>query len=197
MPKSVRLLNGYRVIYKPEHDSAMKSKNWKGYIYEHIFVAEKFMKRKLSKKEVVHHLDRNRTNNSKSNLLVLEKSQHAKLHFWLDKSAFGTEKPKMNGKNSEKPKLCKICEQSLQQKQKLTCSLACRAIFRRVAKRPSKDDLEKDLALNLSFSQLGNKYSVSGNTVRKWMKSYSMAIPSRAKRTRLEGVETSGEVKSS
>lgn len=40
MKRSIRELNGYRVIYLPEHPKAMTSNNWLGYIYEHIVIAE-------------------------------------------------------------------------------------------------------------------------------------------------------------
>lgn len=41
MIKNTRIVNGYRVIYRPEHPTAMTSDNWKGYVYEHIYVYER------------------------------------------------------------------------------------------------------------------------------------------------------------
>lgn len=41
------------------------------YKYEHILMAEDMLDRKLKPGEEVHHLDKNRTNNSPDNLLVL------------------------------------------------------------------------------------------------------------------------------
>jgi len=53
----LRTLNGYLCVYLPDHPCAMTSLNWMGYIYEHIVIAEEFLKRKLTPTEVVHHLD--------------------------------------------------------------------------------------------------------------------------------------------
>ena len=81
MTKSeVRMLNGYRLIYRPDYPGAMINSNWQGYVYEHIYVAEGFLGRPLRENEVVHHLDLDRSNNRSENLLVLEKPQHGKLH---------------------------------------------------------------------------------------------------------------------
>ena len=63
MSNKTRELNGYIVVYCPDHESVMKSKNWKGWIYEHILVAETLIGRKLQPNECVHHLDCNRFNN--------------------------------------------------------------------------------------------------------------------------------------
>jgi len=51
-----------------------------GYVYEHRLVAEKKIGRKLASNEVVHHKDRNKKNNKPSNLRVMGRSEHSKLH---------------------------------------------------------------------------------------------------------------------
>lgn len=51
----------------------------------HIFVAEKILGRKLSKKEVVHHIDNNSINNDPSNLVVVTNSEHKMLHNSIEK----------------------------------------------------------------------------------------------------------------
>ena len=71
--KNTRTLNGYVVVYAPNHPKAMQSHNWKGYVYEHILVAEEDYGRSLLDNEEVHHLDSNRSNNSPSNLIILSK----------------------------------------------------------------------------------------------------------------------------
>jgi hypothetical protein len=120
--KKVRYLNGYRLIYLPDHPSAMTSLNWTGYVYEHIAVAESFLGRRLAKDEVVHHLDLNRSNNRTENLLVLLRSQHVKLHTWIDKGAPIEETCRVNGVNSVESKADKIkycfCGATLQAKEK-------------------------------------------------------------------------------
>jgi predicted nucleic acid-binding Zn ribbon protein len=198
----VRMLNGYRVIYDPTHPKAMTSENWNGYVYEHVAVAQNSLGRSLESDEVVHHLDGNRENNRSSNLLVLERSQHAKLHRWMETNgAFTLKDVNENGVNSGKPKsisTCKVCGKTLQAKQKGACSLKCKRILSRKVERPDRPTLEIDMQ-NLSMVAIGSKYGVSDNAIRKWIKSYEIdtAILSQASGTPEEGAETSGEVKSS
>ncbi len=52
--------NGYRIIKIAEN-------YWKS---EHTFKVEEFIKRKLTKNEIVHHIDNNRSNNKLSNLYI-------------------------------------------------------------------------------------------------------------------------------
>lgn len=47
----------------------------------HRKVMEDYIGRKLTDNESVHHVDKNVTNNDISNLLLLTKSEHSKLHF--------------------------------------------------------------------------------------------------------------------
>lgn len=46
---------------------------------------EQYIGRKLLPNEVVHHIDKDKTNNDISNLLLLTQSEHSKLHRELDK----------------------------------------------------------------------------------------------------------------
>jgi hypothetical protein len=49
--------------------------------YEHRMVMEEIIGRKLDRKEVVHHIDRNRTNNSPDNLMLFANdTEHHKYH---------------------------------------------------------------------------------------------------------------------
>lgn len=47
---------------------------------EHRFVAKEMLGRELMPDEVVHHIDGNKRNNSPDNLLVVTRSEHAKIH---------------------------------------------------------------------------------------------------------------------
>lgn len=60
---NVRTLNGYRVLYRPDHPTSMTSDNWKGWVYEHIYIVEKYNNIVLKDNEVVHHLDGIKDNN--------------------------------------------------------------------------------------------------------------------------------------
>ena len=176
--KSARYVNGYRLVYKPKHKSAMRTANWRGYVYEHVVVAERMLKRKLSKHEVAHHLDGDRTNNRVTNLLVLLRSQHAKLHAWLANGALTSESSKMNRMNSvktkkRKPIFCRVCDATLQYKQRQFCSKQCCDVGTRLLQRPSKTALASDVK-NMSLLSVGRKYGVSDNAVRKWLRRYGL-----------------------
>lgn len=176
--KSVRYVNGYRLVYKPKHKSAMRTANWKGYVYEHVLIAERMLRRKLSKHEVVHHLDGNKSNNRFSNLLVLLRSQHGKLHAWLANGALTVESGKMNRMNSvktkkRKPTFCEVCNTTLQIKQTRFCCKQCSDVGTRIRKRPTKAKLLRDVNA-MSMSALGRKYGVSDNAVRKWLRRYGL-----------------------
>lgn len=46
----------------------------------HRYIMEQVLGRTLSRDEVVHHIDGDRTNNDLSNLVVMSRSEHSKLH---------------------------------------------------------------------------------------------------------------------
>ena len=50
------------------------------YVWEHRWVMEKKLGRKLKKDEVVHHIDHNPKNNNPSNLKVMKTFEHSSYH---------------------------------------------------------------------------------------------------------------------
>lgn len=48
--------------------------------YVHIWVMRKKLNRHLKKGEIVHHINGNKKDNSDTNLIILNKEQHYKLH---------------------------------------------------------------------------------------------------------------------
>jgi len=54
--------------------------NYRGYYPEHRLVMEKYIKRKLSKKEYVHHKNGNTQDNRIENLEIKTPSEHANIH---------------------------------------------------------------------------------------------------------------------
>ena len=64
------------LIYKPDHPNTTKS----GYILEHRYVMAEKLGRPLLPTEDVHHIDGDKTNNDPSNLEVLGRSEHSRLH---------------------------------------------------------------------------------------------------------------------
>jgi predicted Zn-ribbon and HTH transcriptional regulator len=67
---------GYIMRYRPDHPASGK----RGYVMEHRLVMEATLGRLLTDKEVVHHKDGNRANNTPSNLEVLLRSEHPSRH---------------------------------------------------------------------------------------------------------------------
>jgi hypothetical protein len=180
MPKAeIRTLNGYRLVYEPGHPSSMKSENWEGYIYEHILVAEKFLGRPLTSDEVVHHLDFDRSNNKKENILVLLRSEHGKLHVWINSGAQVCKDSPKNFKGitygaKNTPSYCAACGRTIHiNTLKKYCSIECSHNSSRKVERPSKVELERNI-LTMSYVAIGKKYGVSDNTIRKWAKSYGI-----------------------
>lgn len=62
--------SGYIEITRGEHKSRS----------EHVVVMEAHIGRRLNKDEVVHHIDRNRSNNDLSNLQLMTRSEHTRMH---------------------------------------------------------------------------------------------------------------------
>ena len=76
---------GYVTVYDPSHPSS----DHRGYVKEHRVVMEKHLGRYIdTKKEVVHHIDHNKLNNSLDNLQLMSPSEHSTYHvskYWNDK----------------------------------------------------------------------------------------------------------------
>lgn len=69
--------NGYYVVFSPDHPFASK----KNLVLEHRLIMEKKIGRYLTEQEVVHHIDRDKTNNDPDNLMLFKNnSEHIKFH---------------------------------------------------------------------------------------------------------------------
>jgi hypothetical protein len=142
-----RRLNGYVVVYRPDHFNVMKSENWKGYVYEHKFIVEQSIGRPLEKDELVHHVNQQRDDNRSENLLLMKKWDHHK----------------------RIPRQCCDCKVVLRNRRAVRCyECSCRA--RRKVQRPDRQRLLSDLE-HMSYLAVGRKYGVSDNAIRKWLRS--------------------------
>lgn len=74
-------LNGYEIVFCPEHPNSYK----KGHVYKHRLIKELEIGRYLTKDEVIHHKNEDRTDND-NNLEILNHGQHNNKHkateFW-------------------------------------------------------------------------------------------------------------------
>lgn len=70
---------GYVMIKYPEHPHANKQ----GYIQEHRLVYEQWLGTPLDRDEVIHHMDGNKQNNSRDNLMLMLKKDHDRLNYEL------------------------------------------------------------------------------------------------------------------
>lgn len=56
---------------------------------EHRYIVEKFIGRELTEEEVIHHIDKNKQNNSINNLMIFPtQKEHAEFHIEFDKYRF-------------------------------------------------------------------------------------------------------------
>ena len=149
--------------------------------YKHRLVAKQILGRDLKPEEVVHHIDENRANNSKDNLMVFRSTRdHSLFH-----SGYKIKKVKGVWRVAEDPKLarlCPICKKNIMGKKK---SKSCAECYRKLIKKgrkvnsiPSRKTLKK-LIQEKSFVKIGEMYSVTDNAVRKWCKKYDLPYRKR------------------
>lgn len=160
------ITNGYVLSYSPNHPRAMSN----GCVYEHIIQAERKLGRFLGDKEVVHHKDRNRTNNSLDNLMVFKTNKDHTM-FRAGCSVYKENDVYIAISNDEKY-ICPICGKVKTRKDSEMC-IDCRN--KEKAKNiPTKDELIELLKQGFPYTKIGELYNVSDNAVRKWCKKYGI-----------------------
>ena len=163
--RKIRVINGYRVVYNPTHPNCMKNDSYRGWVYEHIEVASRYLGRALRDNEEVHHMNGNPSDNRNINLLVLEDWQHCKLHQWHNYKHLQV---------VDNIPHCKLCDRVLQEKQKFHCSYC--SSLESVKKKvvwPTKEEL-RQLMKTKPFISIGKDFGVSDNAVRRWCRSYGI-----------------------
>lgn len=149
----------YKVLYLPNHHRAFSN----GTVYEHIVVAEKKIGRKLKDNEVVHHIDKNKSNNSPENILVFRSSaehtaHHNGMKFMIDEEGIAYVEENIN--------YCCDCGKKILNKSK-RCVECNKKYKKEKSKCPEKNTLY-NLLKNYSFVCVGKMYGVSDNAVKKW-----------------------------
>ncbi len=185
------ILNGYIAIYFPEHPRAYNSN---GCVYEHILVAERMLGRPLKDQEVIHHKDFNRQNNDETNLMVFRSDKdHTSYHagnaaIKLEDNTFICPSQKeivykhLNMTISDPmlidtlidPSTKNLCPKCKKNFKSVTARQCKQCWLIECAKNiPAKEELEQ-LIYDTPFTQIGKKYGVSDNTVKKWCKKYGL-----------------------
>lgn len=158
----------YIFIYCPEHKKA----NLQGNVRLHILIAEQKLGRELVEDECVHHLDLNKHNNEPDNLIVFKTNEdHSRFHktgikIEIEPNVYIS--PKQYGK-------CPVCNNFFHKRESnlVYCCHECSEIAQRKVERPSKEELF-ELIKTTTFVEIGKKYNVSDNTVRKWCQNYNL-----------------------
>lgn len=190
-------LNGYVAIYMPEHERSFDN----GCVYEHILVAEKILGRKLNPRECVHHKDIDRTNNNEENLMVFKTSEdHVAFHGGAElvKNDDGTyycikrfakfvyyysnrtrkdidtgviDTGSVHVKDISQKDLCPVCKSNDKYIKSKMCTECAKK--EKAKNIPPKEELEH-LIYKLPFTEIGKRYGVTDNSVRKWCKKYDL-----------------------
>jgi len=77
-PKPFIIKNGYKLVAKLNHTRT----DARGYVREHLLVMEEKIGRPIRKAESVHHIDGNKQNNHKDNLLLFKSHNEHLRHEW-------------------------------------------------------------------------------------------------------------------
>ena len=162
----IRIVNGYPAIYvDPSHST----------VYIHILEMEKYLGRKLSKEEVIHHCDHDRSNYSLANLWCFKTiADHTAFHQGAE--AIMDDDGTYYCPN--KYHYCPICGKQIDYAADLC--IECYSEKREAnSKTPSANELQAIIQKhNGNFTQIGKLFGVSDNAVRKWCKKYN--IPSHS-----------------
>lgn len=154
---------GYMYCYNPSHPLANKA----GKVYEHRYVMSLHLGRWLERDEVVHHKDKDRTNNHIDNLELTNASDHAKLH------------AEENG-CVHYEHLCDFCKKpfiTTEARAQMFCSQECRG--RSTRKFEISKDTLGELLWKYPTTQISKMLGVSDKAIEKRAKKLGLSKPPR------------------
>ena len=163
--------NGYMYSYSPDHYCANKA----GKVYEHVKVMADHIGRRLLPDECVHHIDRDRTNNSLENLMLLTIEAHARLHAIEDRCTKFVSN------------ICKTCQKSFETTEGKTrdfCSVSCVGVYYQKF-TVSPEELEI-LVWTYPTVQVAEMFGVSDTAIAKKCKKFNISKPPRGYWRKLE-----------
>lgn len=126
----------------------------------------------------LHHVDGNHFNNNLSNLKVLCPNCHALTDNYRGRAKRKYEhivtKHDIHIRNRITSKnYCADCGKEISRHAKRCKSCEAKKRYNAISKKPERDVL-KNIIRHYSFLQIGKKYGVSDNAIRKWCKSYNL-----------------------
>lgn len=176
---------GYMYCYASSHMSSNKN----GKLLEHVYIMSENLGRTISKDESIHHIDRNRKNNVLSNLQLMPKSAHLRLH---SLEVFGKRPNLLGYRNGEiydtvtgeileniKSRCCLYCGDTFTPDHDwgVYCSNTCRGNHTRIF-NPSKEELQAKI-WSVPTTHIAKEYNVSDVAVSKRCKLLGIAKPPR------------------
>lgn len=155
---------GYMYCYAPWHPCANRA----GKVMEHVYVVYSHTGRKPEKDECVHHIDRNRKNNSFDNLRVMSQDEHRALHSFEDYGVVYTNKTCPN---------CGDVFLTRETSSREFCTSSCASWHSRNFDIP-KEELSS-LVWELPTTKIASMYGVSDVAVAKRCKKFGISKPPR------------------
>ena len=153
------------------------------FVREHVLVAEKMLGRKLNNGEVVHHKDRNKSNNDPSNLMIFaSKADHSAYHKGLDIHYDGE---LWHAIKQEHMLICEYCGSLFTSSYRrhnykhTYCSKQCANYAQMKAKRLTKEELLHLIkSYNGNLCAVGRELGITDNSVRKRCK--TLGLPTKS-----------------
>ena len=112
----------------------------------------------------LHHINGNHNDNRIENLQILCPNCHSQTDNFCH----------LNREQQYEPFICSQCGKELYHTNKSGMCSQCYNDFIVYQKMPEKDDLQKQMELQGSYSSLARYYSVSNSTIKKWLQRHNL-----------------------